>query len=117
MRVLPPIYVSDPLPGATISLPAVGTAELAITNQLAVPNLDDRAWPLTLSFAGLSGGIGIGAATALDPGKSNTFTIACNNTTAQAITQTLQVSQNGIAPGPVGVVEYSVTCAGVPVNP
>jgi hypothetical protein len=42
------------------------------------------------------------------------FEVECQNTTNQVVSQTLTISHNGIAPGPVGPVSFTVTCAAAP---
>ena len=44
------------------------------------------------------------------------FEVECQNMTNQVVSQTLTISHNGIAPGPVGPVSFTVTCAAAP-NP
>jgi hypothetical protein len=104
-----PVYSSNPAPLAPVNIPtATGTANLVITNAGLV-----GAGALTVTASGLTGAISITPGTAsIAQGASSTLAIACNNTTATAITQTLSIAHNGTAP-PASPVTHSVTCAGV----
>jgi hypothetical protein len=102
-----PVYSSVPAPGAAVNLTATGTANLVITNSGAA-----GAGPLNVTLSGLSGVISATPLTgAIAQGASASFAIRCANTAATAVTQTLSVAHNGLAP-PATPVTHVVTCAG-----
>ena len=72
------------------------------------------AWPLALTYAGLTAGSAItlsNTTPVLAPAARRVVSITCNNLLAKAVTGVLQIGQDGIAPGPVGIVSYTVVCA------
>jgi hypothetical protein len=100
-------YSSVPAPGTAVSLSATGTANLVITNSGAA-----GAGPLNVTLSGLTGVVSALPLTgAIAQGANATFAIRCANTAATAVTQTLSIAHNGVAP-PATPVTHVVTCAG-----
>jgi hypothetical protein len=131
LRVLPPSFASRPAAGATLALGATGKAKLVLVNDYRSPRLgtkpiDSNGQALNVSLDGLSDPVSVTPAAAsissdkeiaqgaTRPSNEKEFEVECRNATNQVVTQTLTVSHNGIAPGPVGPVTFTVTCAAAP---